>query len=177
MLGIVLQDVGSLMGEIFNAPPEGKGEAWKNLFKMFANQLITFLEIQLLGATASSIFQAIISGGFSLFKTMPELIAGAVAMEALRGLIGGLAEGTPDTGSTGKWFITGEKGPELGFWPAHSSVINNNNFQKIANENRAFEMMNKAPVVHNHNHFRIDLNKGEFFEDIRNEYLRDRKAK
>lgn len=165
-------DIMNSIAGIFQAFAAGNPDAFKSFLKTIGNLFINTVEAMIWASRGGSFAKAIMSFGASLITDVPWLIAATVALEAARGLIGGLESGTDDWG--GGLAVVGEKGPELAYLPKHSAVINNRNFTSIVNQNRAFEAQQKLRA--GDVYIRFDSDKGKAYKEGKRAYLKYKKA-
>ena len=170
MLNEMLLETTELIGSIFATPPEQKGDALKRLLKTAALQMLSYLEVQLLGAQASAILQSVFTGGLSLFASQPQVIAGAAMLATLRGFIGALATGTDNW--RGGNALVGEKGPEIINLPKGSEVVPNNRINDYILANAL--MQGKSPTVNNY--FAVEGDALNIYKIGKTEYDRYRRA-
>lgn len=92
----VISSISDGISGLFESIASGGANAldgFKNFLKSIANAFITTVEAMLFAAQGGSFAKAILSLGASLITDMPWTVAGFVALEAARGIIGSFADG------------------------------------------------------------------------------------
>lgn len=168
----VMNGLSNSVGGLFASfvPPQGAETPLKTFLKSVVVSMITAVQGAILAAKGFALASSIFSFGLSLLKDAPLLALALVALEGAKGIVGALAKGTNDW--SGGTALVGEQGPELVNLPRHAQVFPHKETMNILNAN----ISSKASSVKNEQYFRLDMNKGEFYEESRNEFMRYKKA-
>ena len=138
-------------GGFFGAMVNGQkvGDAFKDLLKQLAMQLLNFLEVQYLAATASTFFKAIFSLGGTLSTDLIWQMIGFTALQAAKGLVGALAEGGEFMQGA---YLVGERGPELALMGNSGYMVNNKDLTNLLSMK-----MNNNNYNNNNINFGVDV--------------------
>lgn len=123
---------GNLNDEVslfFEALTSGEVDGFKQMLKNVAQSMLDFVQLELIGATASSILKAVLTGGLSVIRDLPQLALATLLVQSLKGMISGLATG--GTATAGTPYIVGERGREL-FIPNQTGYVMNNRQLEMA---------------------------------------------
>jgi hypothetical protein len=127
-MSLVAQSIGMALSTGIGQGAEGARESLKALL----NLSLDFLQNKLLTATASAIFDGIMSLGATIPAHVAALAAGTVAIQAARAGISKFEAGT--NYAPGGLSLVGERGPELVNLPRGSQVMNNTQtYQSVYN--------------------------------------------
>lgn len=130
-----LSQIGMAVGMAMSAGIGKGAEGMKESLKAVLNLGLDFLQNKLLTATASAIFDGIMTMGTSIPGHLAALAAGTIAIQGARVGIEKFEAGTNYAG--GGLAMVGERGPELINMPRGASVMNHTQTMQAINNNAA----------------------------------------
>lgn len=130
-----LAQIGMAVGMAMSAGIGKGAEGMKESLKAVLNLGLDFLQNKLLTATASAIFDGIMTMGASIPGHLAALAAGTIAIQGARFGIDKFEAGTNYAG--GGLAMVGERGPEIINMPRGASVMNHTQTMQTINNNAA----------------------------------------